>query len=236
MTRNVAHLYLDSASIKALRELLGQRWDGITGDLAPEAPGLTLYSWAEVIAAIGGRAWTFSSRMTGSDFEGFEEEYPSLHVFAGSSRMEAASSAGRVFSHHRGESVEAIFIVRETITRSVYGEQNWKLGTRLSSSTSLMTSIPSSSRTAPMNGVGTTSSARTTRFAASGSLLGTSPRPPPSREETRGVRSAHEHSNAHSPPRCIVLSLRDASRFNAAVLRSSKGGDELTEADPWSHG
>ena len=129
MTRNVAHLYLDSASIKALRELLGQRWDGITGDLAPGAPGLTLYSWAEVIAAIGGRAWTFSSRMTGSDFEGFEEEYPSLHVSAGSSRMEAASSAGRVFSHHRGESVEAIFIVRETITRSVYGEQNWQFGT-----------------------------------------------------------------------------------------------------------
>ena len=28
MTRNGAHLYLDSASIKALRELLGQRWDG----------------------------------------------------------------------------------------------------------------------------------------------------------------------------------------------------------------
>jgi hypothetical protein len=129
MTRNVARLYLDSASLKALRELLGQHWGGVTGDLAPEAPGLTLASWAEVTAEIGGRAWTFSSRMTGSNFEGFDEEYPSLHVSAGGSRMEAASAAGRVFHQHRGESVEAIFIVRETITRSVDGEEKWQFGT-----------------------------------------------------------------------------------------------------------
>ncbi len=129
MTRNVAHLYLDSASIKALRELVGQRWDGVTGDLAPEAPGLTLSAWAEVTANIGGRAWTFSSRMIGSDFEGFEEDYPVLHVSADGSRMEAETAAGRVFHQHRGQSVEAIFIVRETISHSVGGEEEWEFGT-----------------------------------------------------------------------------------------------------------
>lgn len=129
MTRNVARFYLDSASIKALSQLLGKQWDGVTGDLAPEAPRLTLASWAEVIAAVGGRSWTFSSRMAGSDFEGFEEEYPSLHVSVGGSQLEAASAAGRVFHQHHGETVEAIYIVRETITRSMDGEQEWEFST-----------------------------------------------------------------------------------------------------------
>ena len=56
MTRTVAHLYLDSASLTALRVIVGQSWAGITGDLAQETPGLTVSSWAEAPADIVTRA------------------------------------------------------------------------------------------------------------------------------------------------------------------------------------
>ena len=56
MTRTVAHLYLDSASLTALRVLVGQSWAGITGDLAQETPGLTVSSWAEATAETVTRA------------------------------------------------------------------------------------------------------------------------------------------------------------------------------------
>ena len=86
MTRTVAHLYLDSASLTALRVIVGQSWAGITGDLAQETPGLTLSSWAEATAETVTRALTFSSHVSRSNCEGLDEEhltYTSLQAAQG---------------------------------------------------------------------------------------------------------------------------------------------------------
>jgi hypothetical protein len=129
MTKNIAHLYRDPASLALLSGLIGQPWGCVTGEIASKASGFTLFSWAEVIVEIGGVAWVLSSEMTELDFEGFTEEYPAFRVSADGSGLDAASAAGRVFTQRRGEVAEAISIVRETITRSIDGVEDWEFGT-----------------------------------------------------------------------------------------------------------
>jgi hypothetical protein len=122
-------LYLDSSSLEELSGLIGQPWGCVTGERASEAPGLTLFAWAEVTTELTGQAWTISSVMTGLDFEGFGEDYPCLRVSPGGSGLKAAQLTGRSFHQHHGETVEAIYVVRETITRTVDGQDQWEFST-----------------------------------------------------------------------------------------------------------
>ena len=133
------------------------------------------FSWVDVTAEIGTRALTFSSQMSRSNFEGLAEEYPNLYVSSGGSGLEAGRTAGRVFNQYRGEKVVAIHIVRESITRTVDGEEQWEFGTDFAVVFEFSAGAVciSKSRTAPLNGLGTTSPVRVTKFTASGFALTT---------------------------------------------------------------
>ena len=128
MTIRVAESQLDRASVQQLSELLGGTWRLVTGDRLPER-GDSLFAFGEVVIATEGREYTVRSELTTSDFEGFSEEYPELSVHPGAERLDDEIKSGRAFFRNKGDTVVAIYVVRDTVSQLKDDETVWQYTT-----------------------------------------------------------------------------------------------------------
>lgn len=125
MTIRVAESRLDRASVQHLSELLGGTWRLVTGDRLPER-GDSLFAFGEVVIAVEGREYTVRSELTMSDFEGYSDEYPQLSVQRGAERLDDEIRSGRAFFRNKGDTVAAIYVVRDTVSQLKDDELVWQ--------------------------------------------------------------------------------------------------------------
>lgn len=112
---------LSRDEIEVLRGLRGAMLDSIAGAHLPD-----YLSGSEVLLVTDRGCRRIWSDVTELDFQGFDEEYASLHVAVSSSGLDEATRRGNRYYFHSGERIDEIEIVRETVSETVVGKVAWE--------------------------------------------------------------------------------------------------------------
>ncbi len=109
---------LNSQEIDLLRSISGHRWIDISGE------GFTdeNFSWSAIRVETDKAAIQIALEIEVLDIDGFTDDYPMLHVESAPQKSTNVIKDGKIYFHGKEETVQEIWIVRETIDGSRNGE------------------------------------------------------------------------------------------------------------------
>jgi hypothetical protein len=112
---------LSRDEITNLRGLIGATFDSLAGAHLPD-----YLSGSEVLLVTDRGVLRIWSEVMGLDFQGFDEDYSTLHVAIGDDGLDEATRLGHRYYFHSGERIDDVEIVREIVSEVVIGEATWE--------------------------------------------------------------------------------------------------------------
>jgi hypothetical protein len=109
---------INADEIRILSSLIGSTWVDISGEWLTDED----LSWESVRIETSRRAIELSFALEVLDIAGENDDYPCLHIRESVERSSKAERNGRIFYHCRGQIIEQIWVLRETLTNIRHGE------------------------------------------------------------------------------------------------------------------
>ena len=102
----------DKSEVELLEALKLSKWECISGH---EMNNLN-FAWGSVIVQTSNGPINLISESRELDFEGYWDDYSKLHLRASAEGCDAMKQAGHVFYFGQGESIQRIWLIRDTVT------------------------------------------------------------------------------------------------------------------------
>jgi hypothetical protein len=110
---------INTDEIRILSSLIGSTWVDISGEWLTDEN----LSWESVRIETSARSIELSFALEVFDIAGEDDDYPCLHIREAGEKSSKVEKNGRIFYHCRGQLIEQIWVLRETLTSIRHGEK-----------------------------------------------------------------------------------------------------------------